>query len=68
VASPHRTSPTRWPHLLSRLLSSPVPSPTQPDSSGPLMRFRPLQRVKLREATATRCVRFRPHLRPAGLT
>jgi hypothetical protein len=50
------------------LLSSPMPSPTPPDSSGPLMRFCPLQRVKLREATATRHPCFLKCLRPAGLT
>ena len=57
-----------WPLLLSRLLSPLPPSPKTPESSGPLMRSGPLQRVKLREATATQHLRFRRYLRLAGLT
>jgi hypothetical protein len=65
--SPDR-SRSRWPHLLSRLLSPPPPSPKTLESSGPLMRFLSLQRVKLREATATRHLRFLWCLRLAGPT
>jgi len=50
------------------LLISLPPSPVTPETSGPLMRFRPLQRVKLRAATATRYRGFPLYLRLAGFT
>ena len=56
-------TPVRAPALPRRLRHRRHPSP-----SGPLMRFWPLQRVKLREATVTRHESFLARLQLAGLT
>ena len=57
-----------WRLLFNRLLSPLPPSPATPEPSGPLMRFRSLQRVKPRAATATQYRGFPLYLRPAGLS
>jgi len=61
------SKPSQWHLLFARLLIPLPPSPATPAISGPLMRFRTLQRVKPRAATVTRSRRFRQNLSPAGI-
>lgn len=62
------SKPGLWRLLFARLLTSLPPSPATPAISGPLMRFRTLQRVKPRAATATWHLGFPRYLRLAGIT
>lgn len=57
-----------WRLPFARLLTPLPPSPATSAISGPLMRFRTLQRVKPRAATATRHLGFPWYLRLAGIT
>jgi hypothetical protein len=57
-----------WRLPFARLLTPLPPSPATSRISGPLMRFRTLQRVKPRAATATQHLGFPWYLRLAGIT